>query len=222
MKKNANSTYNSLVPINYLTISKWCQKWLKSDFGVNAKYARNGIDLTLFPFKERKYNGKIKILIEGNSKDEYKNVDEAFKIVEKLDKSKFEINYLSYEKEPKKWYYVDHFYQKVPHSEVGKLYQENDILIKTSILESFAYPPLEMMSTGGLSLVVPNEGNVEYLKDNYNCLFYNQGNIDDAIKRLNELVNDKELRNKLIKNGLETAKDRSWENIESEIVKLYE
>ena len=195
---------------------------MKEDFGTKSTYAPNGIDLKLFPYKERKFEGKIKILIEGNCKDKYKNVDESFKIVEKLDKSKFEINYLSYLQEPKKWYYVDNFYQKVPHSEVGKLYQENDILIKTSILESFSYPPLEMMATGGLALVVPNEGNIEYLKDGYNCLFYKQGNIDEAVEKINKLVEDKKLRDSLIKNGLETAKKREWSNIEKEIISLYE
>ena len=100
--------------------------------------------------------------------------------------------------------------------------QKNDILIKTSILESFSYPPLEMMATGGLSLVVPNEGNIEYLRDGYNCLLYEQGNIDEAVEKLNKLREDKELRNKLIKNGLKTAEDRSWDKIEKEIINLYE
>ena len=34
---------------------------------------------------------------------------------------------------------------------------------KTSFLESFSYPPIEMMATGGYSVVVPNDGNREYL-----------------------------------------------------------
>lgn len=221
-RKIAYATYNNIPGVEYITISKWCIDLLQDGFNTKCNYAPNGIDLSLFPYKERSFNGKIKILIEGNSKDKYKNVDESFKIVEKLDKSKFEINYLSYQKEPKKWYYVDNFYQRIPHGEVGKLYQANDILIKTSVLESFSYPPLEMMATGGVALVVPNEGNVEYLKDGYNCLFYKQGNIDEAVEKLNELVNNKELREKLIKNGLKTAKEREWKNIEKEIIRLYE
>ncbi|MBR1376733.1 MAG: glycosyltransferase [Bacilli bacterium] len=220
-RKSANATYNNVLGIEYITISKWCQEWLKTNFKTESKYAPNGIDLSLFPYKKRNFKGKIKILIEGNSKDYYKNVDESFKIVEKLDKSKYEISYLSYEKEPKKWYYVDKFYHKLPHDEVGKLYQECDILIKTSILESFSYPPLEMMATGGISLVVPNGGNIEYLKDNYNCVFYEQGNIEEAVEKINEIVKNKELRETLIKNGLETAKSRDWSNIEKDILNLY-
>lgn len=220
-KRLANSTYNNIFNVDYLTISKWCKEWLKEDFSVDAKYVPNGIDLTKFKEVKRKSHDKIRILIEGNSKDYYKNVDESFKIVEKLDKSKYEISYLSYEKEPKKWYYVDNFYHKVPHDQVAKIYQEHDILIKTSILESFSYPPLEMMATGGLVLALPNGGNSEYLKDGYNCLLYKQGDINDALCKLEQLVNDKKLQEKLIKNGLKTVKEYSWENIEEKIFNLY-
>lgn len=217
----ANATYNSYMPINYLTISKWCKDWLEKDYQQECKFAPNGINLKQFPFKERNFNGKIKILVEGNSKDYYKNVDESFKIIEKLDKEIFEINYLSYQGEPKDWYYVDNFMHKVPHDKVGEVYGSCDILIKSSKLESFSYPPLEMMATGGLAVVAPNEGNVEYLRDEYNCLFYKQGDIDKAVEQINRLVNDKELREKLIKNGLKTAEEREWDKIQSQIIDLY-
>lgn len=55
---------------------------------------------------------------------------------------------------------------------MGEVYASCDILIKTSLLESFSYPPLEMMATGGIAIVLPNDGNVEYLKDGENCLLY--------------------------------------------------
>ena len=220
-KRKANSTYYNQVGIEYLTISKWCKKWLENDFEQKVKYVPNGIDLSLFKEKNRKFNNKIQILIEGNCDDHYKNVDESFKIVEKLDKSKYEITYLSYGKEPKPWYHVDHFYHKIPHDEVGKIYENADILIKTSLLESFSYPPLEMMATGGLVIAIPNDGNKEYLKNDYNCLLYQQGDIDDAVEKINKMLEDKKLREKLISGGLETAKSRSWENIEKDILNLY-
>ena len=108
---------------------------------------------------------------------------------------------------------------EIEYNDVYKIYQEADILLKTSILESFSYPPLEMMATGGLCVVRPNGGNVEYLKDNYNCLFYSKE--EEAIEKINELSTDSKLRDKLIKNGLETAKSRSWDNINKDIINLY-
>lgn len=223
MRIEANATYEDNTNIKYLTISKWCQNWLKDTFEKESKYAPNGIELEQFPFKKRSFNNKekIKILVEGNSDDYYKNVDESFKIVEKLDKEKYEIHFLSYQGEPKSWYYVDKFMHKVPYEKVGKVYQDADIIIKSSILESFSYPPLEMMATGGLAVVAPNDGNIEYLKDRENCLFYEQGNIEDAIEKIEELRKDNELREKLVKNGLETAKRREWKKIEKDIIDLY-
>ncbi len=217
----ANKTYEQ-DDVTYITISKWCEDWLKNRYEQESKYAPNGIDLEQFTFKKREFKGKIKILVEGNSLDYYKNVDESFRIIDKLDKDKYEIHFLSYQGEPKKWYYVDKFMHKVPYAEVGKVYQDADILIKSSILESFSYPPLEMMATGGLVVVAPNGGNVEYIKDEENCLFYEPGNIDDAVNKIERLTSDKKLREKLIKNGLKTAQSREWEKIEKDIIKLYE
>ena len=216
----ANSTY-SYDDIKYITISKWCQNWLENKYERKVSFIRNGINLNQFPYKERKFNKKIKILVEGNSDDYYKNVDESFKIVEELDKSKYEIQFLSYQGKPKNWYYVDKFMHRVPYDQVGKVYQDADILIKSSILESFSYPPLEMMATGGVCVVVPNDGNIEYLKDEENCLFYEKGNIDQAVQQIERLSNDKKLRDHLIKEGIKTAKSRNWKEIEKEIVEVY-
>ena len=221
VKREANATYSE-DGVRYLTISKWCEDWLKRDFGREVRYAPNGIDLSKFELRKRKFgNGKVKILIEGNSDDYYKNVDESFRVVEKLDPERYEIVYLSYQGEPKKWYRVDKFYHKVPHDEVGKIYGECDILLKTSILESFSYPPLEMMATGGYVVAVPNEGNLEYLKDGENCLFYEQGNIEQAVEQIERLVNDADLRKKLVDNAKRVVKSRDWKKIEKKVLDLY-
>ena len=79
-----------------------------------------------------------------------------------------------------------------------------------------------MMATGGVVVVAPNGGNIEYIKDEENCLFYEPGNIEDAVEKIEKLRKDKKLRDKLIKGGLKTAKSREWKKIEKEIVSLYE
>ena len=216
----ANSTY-SYDNVQYITISKWCKEWLEREFERKVSYIPNGIRPEQFPYKVRDFSSKIKILIEGNSDDYYKNVDESFKIVEKLDKEKYEIHFLSYQGTPKKWYYVDKFMHRVPHDKVGEVYQNADILIKSSILESFSYPPLEMMATGGTCVVVPNDGNVEYLSDGENCLFYEAGNIEEAVEKIEELVKNKKLREQLVKNGKKVVESRDWKKIEKQIVDVY-
>jgi Glycosyltransferase len=218
----ANLTYNAFSNVKYITISKWCEDWLKHKFERPVKYARNGLHNTLFQYKERDFTGKIRVLIEGSSEDHYKNVDESFKIANKLDKSKFEIWYLSYNGKPKDWYRYDKFLYRVPYSEVSKVYSSCHILIKSSWLESFSYPPLEMMATGGIAVVAPNNGNIEYLVHEENCLMYEPGNIEDAVKQILRACSDSLLREKLIANGLRVAKERDWNNLRDEILALYD
>lgn len=218
----ANLTYNSFGGLKYVTISKWCEDWLRKKYNRSVKFARNGLDTNLFQFKKRDFNGKIRILIEGSSEDRIKNVDESFKIVDKLDPDKFEIWYLSYNGKPKDWYRYDKFLYRVPYSSVPNVYSSCHILIKSSLLESFSYPPLEMMATGGIAIVAPNNGNIEYLVHEENCLMYEPGNVDDAVKQIMRACTDSQLREKIIANGVQVAKDRDWRNIQEEILALYD
>lgn len=220
-KIEANKTYCLRMPVKNITISKWCQKWLREQYGVCAQYAPNGLETGKFYPIKRDFSGKIRILVEGNSDDYYKNVDESFKIVNKLDKEKYEIWYMSYQGKPKEWYHVDKFLHKVPYDDVGEVYRQCHILIKSSLLESFSYPPLEMMATGGCVVVSPNGGNIEYLEDMKNCLFYRSGDVDDAIKKIELLLKNRETREKVIAGGINTGKIRAWNLVKTQVLELY-
>ena len=167
-------------------------------------------------------SGKIRILIEGDCGVYYKNVDESFRITNQLDREKYEIWYMSYNAEPKDWYKVDKFLHKIPFHEVADVYRQCHILLKTSFLESFSYPPLEMMATGGYAVVVPNDGNKEYLVDEKNCLLYPCGEIEKGIAAIERIRTDEKLRETLYQGGLETAAVRDWKSLENEILAVYD
>ena len=88
-----------------------CQDWLFEKYGKRAKYAPNRIDIkniiNITPYKRNLTKNKIRILIEVDYNSHYKNVDESCKIVEKLNKNKFEIWYLTNNGKPKDLYRVD-------------------------------------------------------------------------------------------------------------------
>ncbi len=207
---------------NYVTISRWCQNWLKTEYSIDAQYAPNGLDLNLFQTKPRDFLEKRwRILIEGSSIDPIKNIDESFRIIEQLPKDEFEIWYLSYDGKPKAWYRIDRLWHRIPYQEVAAIYQQCHLLIKTSLLESFSYPPLEMMATGGLVVARSNSGNREYLRHAENCMIYENQNWEAAASYIKTLRKDPELRQVLIKNGLKLAESRNWDQIENQIVDLY-
>lgn len=218
----ANKNYLPLVEVQFLTISRWCQSWLEEKYGYQVRYAPNGIARDRFRARRRTFDGgKIRILIEGDCGVYYKNVDESFAIVDRLDPEKYEIWYMSYNAKPKSKYRVDRFLHQVPYEKVPKVYQQCHILLKTSFLESFSYPPLEMMATGGYTVVVPNDGNREYLVDGENCLLYPRGQIQKAVEAIERICTDTELQERLYQGGMETAGKRDWGNIKEEILALY-
>ena len=61
---------------------------------------------------------------------------------------------MSYNGKPKEWYKIHKFLNKIPFHNVTNIYKQCDILLKSSLLESFSYPPLEIMATGGYCIVV--------------------------------------------------------------------
>ena len=222
LRIEANQKYSPNVEMQFLTISKWCEKWLKDDYNQKARYLPNGIHTENYQPIRRKFEGKIRVLIEGDCGVYYKNVDESFRIANQLNRDKFEVWYLSYNAQPKDWYKVDKFLHKIPFEEVSGVYKQCHILLKTSFLESFSYPPLEMMATGGYAVVVPNDGNKEYLVNGENCLLYPRGDLDKGLQAIYKICDDSQLREKLYKNGIETAKKRDWKNLEQDILKFYD
>ena len=223
LRSIAEKTYSVPFGVEYITISKWCEHWLWKKYKKKSRYAPNGIDTDNFTYYKRNLNKKkIRILIEGDCNSYIKNVDESFKIIEKLDKDKFEVWYLSYRGKPKKWYRYDKFFHKVQQGKVNEIYYKCDILIKSSLLESFSYPPLEMLATGGYCIVAPNGGNKEYLKDGENCLLYKLGDINSGVKCIQRLINDKKLQKTLYENGIATAKKYDWKNLKNQILSLYD
>ena len=122
-----------------MTISKCCQSWLNKKYKIIAKYASNDINLYNYSSYNSNLNkNKIRILIEGDCNSYYKNIDESFKIIDKSNIDKFEVWYLSYNGKPKDWYRVDKFLSQIPHEKVIKIYEQYDILLKLSWLESFS------------------------------------------------------------------------------------
>lgn len=220
-RMQAIQSYCPRFDLRFITISKWCQKWLEQTYGQKAVYVPNGLDLQAFTWVPRDWSQKIRILIEGDSQAPHKNVDESFRIANSLDPDRYEIWYVSYNGKPKPWYRVDRFFHQVEYPDIPSIYQACHVLLKSSLLESFSYPPLEMMATGGLVIALANDGNQEYLTNHVNCLFYERGNIEQASKLIDTLCTDVQLRETLSNNGQKTALSRNWKDLTDSIQEAY-
>ena len=157
-----------------------------------------------------------------NAVSAYKNGDGAFRIVALLPQDRYEVWYVSYNGGAKSWYRIDRYFHRVPHEKMPDLYRQCHILLKTSVLESFSYPPLEMIATGGCAVVRENGGNREYLKDGENCLFYDPEDLQTAADAIERIVTDAALRDRLQRGGMAVADARDWSHCEAAVLRLYD
>lgn len=98
----------------------------------------------------------------------------------------------------------------------------SQIFVSTSWFEGFGLPPLEAMACGCACLISDSGGVNEYAKDGYNCLMYQPQNILQMIKQLDLLVNNSELRDRLVGNGLQTVKRFDWKISVTQLINIVE
>ena len=55
-------------------------------------------------------------------------------------------------------------------------------------------------------LAVPNGGNVEYLEDGKNCLLYEQGDIEQAVSKINQLCTRERIKTQIIYRRIKDCK----------------
>lgn len=195
--------------MEYITEAKWIQKWLKDEFGHDAYYVPNGIDENIF-FKTEPIEPKTskpRVLIEGSINVPFKGMDNAYAAVKDLD---CELWIVSNNGKPKKGWKYDRFFENVPFAEMNKIYSSCDIFLKMSKVEGFFGPPMEAMACGCAVVVGKVTGYDEYIVDGENALVVEQGDVEGAKKAVQRLINDRELRTKLIANGHQIAKQWSW------------
>ena len=207
-KKDTQKTYESNDnKIEYMTMAKWIKSWLKDEFNQDASYVPNGLDCNIFhcvdPIQPK--GNKIRILLEGPINIPFKGMSDAFEVVKDLDCEVWAVS--SYGK-PKPEWRCDRFFEKVNLYDMPAIYSSCDILLKMSTVESFAYPPLEMMACGGVPVILEVSGIEEYAVDGVNCLIVK--NIKEAKLAILKLISDRNLYDSLVQAGLETSKKFNW------------
>jgi len=194
-----------------MTEAKWIKQWLKEKFNKNALYVPNGINTNIFypdtPLAPKSKNKK-RVLLEGAINLPFKGMAEAFEVIKDIN---CEVWCVSYDGKPKPEWRCDRFFEKVPMDQMRHIYSSCDILLKLSRVEGFFGPPLEMMACGGVPIIAKVTGYDEYIKDGYNALVTEAGNIHKTKKVLKKLINDKKLYQKLLIGCKNTVKNMNWD-----------
>ncbi len=98
----------------------------------------------------------------------------------------------------------------VSEKELIELYSEAKIYVFPSLYEGFGLPPLEAMKTQ-TPVAVSNISCIPEVCGEENAVFFNPYDIKDMAEKIFTLYKDKNLQEKLIKNGLSHIKNFTWE-----------
>lgn len=107
------------------------------------------------------------------------------------------------------------------YQEVAEFYNCLDLYLVTSREEGGPEAIMESMACG-VPLVSTRVGMApDIIKHRYNAMMVDVENVNGIVACADELLNDKELRGGIVKNGLDAVRDYSWNNIAQEYLCLY-
>ncbi len=111
------------------------------------------------------------------------------------------------------------FAGRVSDRELKQLYQNALIYVFPSLCEGFGLPGLEAMKNG-LPVVSSDSSCLPEIYGDA-ALYFNPQNTEEMVKAILEPLNNKELRDKLIKKGYKRIKKFSWQKCAQETLEIY-
>ena len=111
-----------------------------------------------------------------------------------------------------------HFLGFVKHENMPQYLHISDIFIRPSLSEGFGNSYIEAMAAGIPVIATPVGGILDFLKDNENGLLCEVRNPKNIAWKVEMLLNDNVLKNKIVKNALEMVERKyQWNLIASDM-----
>jgi len=114
--------------------------------------------------------------------------------------------------------------EKVSYEKIPSLYEEHDIIVFPSLWsEPFGRVLVEGMASGKVIIASKIGGIPEVVEDRKNGFLFQPGNVSELSQLIKNLLINKNLRLKIGKEGIKTAKKKySGEVVAKELIKVYE
>lgn len=207
------------------SVKKKYEKWFSEE---QLKLVYNGISETYLNnkknFKKRDY---VNMIICGRI-EEAKGQEEAVEAINLL-KNKGYSNVklkiigkgnVEYIKELITKYQLENYIDIVEYTNDLKIIRDDmDIELVCSKREAFGRVTVEAMMSKLAVIGANTGGTIELIKDGYNGLLYEKGNVEDLVKKIEVLIKDRSLIKMYAENGYEYSKENFTSKINADRIK---
>jgi GT2 family glycosyltransferase len=197
----------------YLTISEWNRERL-AEYGVPARLVPPGVNLDEFRERDdvRRHGDKLLVIGRDNP---LKNLALTMAAYDLLGDDRPELQMFGVEPQVGRRYGVP--YEEAPDDDgVVRLFNEATVFVQTSVHEGFCLPPLEAMAAGCAVVCTDAHGNRDFCRDGENCLMP-EATPEAVAAAIRRLLDDDELRARLVTEGKRTAAVYAWEKRTDEL-----
>lgn len=227
LNKVDNRTYNyinkALKTIHFTyTVSSFAKTKLKEVYNTEAKVIPNAVDDKVFYYEPHKKNEVPNITIIGSEGATFKRIQNIIDAIEIVKEKgyKIKLNWITPTKPEKN---INLFpIINPPQIVIGDTLRKTDIYICASMYEAFCLPVLEAMTCGAAIITTNNGGNMDFIEENKNALIIEKDNIKDIVQKVEKLLNNQDLRESLVKNGVEEVARYSWNITINKIEEYYQ
>jgi glycosyltransferase involved in cell wall biosynthesis len=206
-----------VIPLNYLNYQTFLQNNLN-----NVLHIPLGFDEKLLKVKKNPRHEEVRILTAARL-IKLKNIDKVILALARLDQ-KYNFTYTIVGEGPEKENLASlinkHHLQdriqlkgKVPHHQMADVLSEHDIFIMPSYFETFGRAYFEAMAIKLPVICAKNSGIYGFFEEMKEGISVDHTSIDDIAEKLELLISDKALREKMGHNGHELVKNFTWKNL---------
>ena len=216
---------NALMNADAVTVISKEAKQYYEKLGFHTIHIPNAIDIeNISSNEERKYPNQL--IFAGRLSKE-KGVETLIEIGKKLP-SDIHLIILGSGPEEKKIRYLDmnheniHFLGYQTKEKTISLIRGSDILVQPSLKEGISSTLLEAMASKTTIITSKVGGNIDLIENDINGLILDPRDSDSFVKEILNLFMNKEKRNSLENNGLQTVQKYDWKNVGKLYLDLYQ
>ena len=212
------------IPPFIYTVSQQAAEFIQNIYEREAEVYPNAVDEKVFtPDGTKMQSERPYLLMVGGESANFKGISYIMDAYESI-KDEFELDlyWITPETPSEKMKErVTKCFISPPQETIASLYRGAALYVCGSVYENFPLPPLEAMACGCPVVTTDNRGSLEYSVHQNNALICRMRDSEDMASQIKQLLSNPELKERLIQNGLETAKRYNWDTIIENILNYY-